>query len=170
MKKNNTTLIFITSMLVLILVIFLFFYFLRVIKNKNQHTAVVLTTLQEKISEKENALTFNEKVTEIESLQKKINNLFVNPNKIDEFVNYLEEIGRTTNSEVSVKDVKENKDVLTFTLSMKGGFNDVIKSITLLENIPYQTDITSVVLNEEVEENLIKTVQVDVVFSILSLK
>lgn len=170
MKKNYTTLIFITSILWLIVVVIVLIFFLKIIKNKNQHTAVILTNLQEKILEKENVLMFNEKISEIESLQKKVNDLFVNPNKIDEFVNYLEEIGKITNSEVSVKDVKEDKDILTFTLLMKGEFDNVIKSISLLENIPYQTDITSVVLNEEVGENLIKTVQADVIFNILSLK
>lgn len=166
MKKNHTTLIFIVSILTIILFVALLGFFLKVIKNKNQHTAVILATLQDKISEKENILKFNEKILETEEIQKKINNLFVDPNKIDEFVNYLEKIGEDTNSEVSVIDVKDNKKILSFNLSIRGSFDNVVKSITLLENIPYQTDIVSFTLNEEAEQ---KTVQANVIFNILSL-
>ncbi len=75
-------------------------------------------------------------------------------------------MGEDTNSEVSVIDVKDNKKILSFTLSIKGSFDNVVKSITLLENIPYQTDIVSFTLNEEAEQGI---VQADVVFNILSL-
>jgi len=166
MKKNHTTLIFIISILTIILFVALLGFFLKVIKNKNQHTAVIWVTLQDKISEKENVLKFNEKIVETEEIQKKINSLFVDPDKIDEFVNYLEKVGEDTNSEVSVIDVKDNKKILSFILSIRGNFDNVVKSITLLENIPYQTDIVSFTLNEEVEQG---TVQADVVFNILSL-
>lgn len=183
MKKNHTTPILIVSILVVILTICLFIFFLKVIKNKNQHVSVVLTTLEEKMKEKENAIIFAEKVTEIKSLQDSINNYFIDPNKIDTFVGYLEEIGLSLGSEVSVESIvipPKTKNTVAFKLSIIGTFEEVMKTITFLENIPYKINITQINLNKDItqqtQEVIVKseiqnvpTWQADVSFNILSL-
>lgn len=173
MKKNYTTLIFTFSIFISILSICLFIFFLKVIKNKNQHTSVVITTLEEKMKEKENAVMFTEKIAEIKSLQDSINSRFVDPNKIDIFVSYLEKIGLNLNSEVVVNNIEiqpKTKNIIIFKLSIKGTFQEVIKTITFLENIPYQINITQVYLNKDIiqgQEAL--TWHANVSFNILSL-
>ena len=186
MKKNYTTLIFIFSILATILVICLFIFLLKVIKNKNQHASVVLTTLEEKMKEKENAIIFAEKITEIKSLQDSINNHFVDSDKIDSFVGYLEEIGLNLGSEVLVNSIEippKTKNIILFNLSIMGTFQEVMKTITFLENIPYQINITQVYLNKDIiqstkvdvkdvkQEKILETPtwQADISFNILSL-
>ena len=155
MKKNYTTPIFIFSILASILAICLFIFFLKVIKNKNEHASVVLTTLEEKIKEKENAIMFSKKVAEIKSLQDSINSHLVNPNKMDSFVGYLEEIGPSLGSEVVVNSIEippKTQNIISFQLSVVGTFQKVMETITFLENIPYQISITQVYLNKDIKQ------------------
>lgn len=186
MKKNYATPILIFSSLVTILTICLFIFFLKVIENKDQHASAVLTTLQEKMKEKENAIIFAEKVSEIKLLRDSINSHFVDPNKIDMFVNYLEEMGLEFGSEVLVKNIEippKTKNTIIFNLSINGTFKEVMRTITFLENIPYKINITQVYLNKDMEQQvpgtqgvagnnkIIETPmwQADISFNILSL-
>lgn len=186
MKKNYTILILIFSTLATILAICLFIFFLEVIKNKNQHTSVVLTTLGEKMKEKENTIMFAGKIAEIKSLQDSINGHFVDPNKIDSFVGYLEEIGSRLGSEVLVNNIEippKTKNIISFNLSIMGTFQEVMRTITFLENIPYQISITQVYLNKNMAQSIqgdvkigaqekipkIQTWQADISFNILSI-
>ncbi|MFA5773560.1 MAG: hypothetical protein WC908_02710 [Candidatus Paceibacterota bacterium] len=185
MKKNQTTLILIFSIIATILAICLFFFLLKVIKNKNQQASVVFTTLEKKIREKENTIMFAEKVAEIKLLQDSVNSYFVDPNRIDIFVGYLEEIGSSVGGEVIVQSIEvplKTKSIISFKLSILGTFEEVMKTIALLENIPYQIDITQVYLNKDIIQGTqgdvkdvkkekvveIPTWQADISFNILS--
>jgi hypothetical protein len=182
MKKSQTTSILIFSVITTVLVVGLFVFCLRVIKNKNQHTSAVLLTLQEKIKEKENATMFAEKVSEIQNTKELIGNYFVDSNRIDAFVGYLEDFSVVTGANVTVKGIeilKDDKKNISFKLEIVGTFQDVMESITLLENIPYQVDILQVYLNKNIEQvqdtsNVkvkslkIPTWQADIAFNILS--
>jgi hypothetical protein len=186
MKKTHTILKLILSIIVTILAIGLLVLFLRIIKNKDQNISVVIATLQEKMKEKEDAAIFAEKVTEIKLLQDSTNSHFVDSDKIDTFVGYLEEMGSSLGSEVSIKNIEipeKTKKLISFKLSILGTFQEVMKTITFLENIPYQINITQVYLNKEIQESpqgsiedkkdeIIQTTsnwQADVSFNILSL-
>lgn len=186
MKKNYTTLIFIFSILISILAICLFIFFLKVIRNKNEHASVVLTTLEEKMKEKENAIMFSKKVAETKSLQDSINSHFVDPNKMDIFVSYLEEIGSSLGSLVVVNSIEippKTQNIISFQLSISGTFQKVMETVTFLENIPYQISITQVYLNKDIIQTTqgdVKTItpvkitslptwQADVSFNVISL-
>ncbi len=152
MKKSRTILILIISIITTILVICLFVFFLKIIKNKNEHTSAVLSTLEQKMKEKENTAMFSEKITEIKSIQSSIDSHFVDPNEIDVFVGYLENIGIRTGVNVLVKNIEiplKTKNVISCKLSIVGNFQGVAKTIALLENIPYQVNVTQMYINKE---------------------
>lgn len=184
MKKHLTIPIFIFSILTAIFAVLLFVFFFKVIENKNQHASVVLVTLQEKLKEKEDSIIFSGKVAELKSIQDSINSYFVDSNKIDTFVSYLEGIG--LGSVVSVKSIEipiKTKNTIAIKVSVTGTFKEVMNTITMLENIPYQVNITQIYLNESqkevVQDNFkvttkpkvskISTWQADISFNILSL-
>jgi len=155
MKKNNTNINLILSALLAILTICLFIYFLRIIKNKNEHTSAVLSVLEKKMQDKENSVIFSQKITEIKSIESSINNYFLDPNEIDIFVDYLEKIGLNFGSEVVVNNIEipeKIKDTILFKLSIIGSFDDVMKTTTFLENIPYQINITQIYLNKNTKK------------------
>ncbi len=156
MKRNKTILILISSIIATILAICLFIFFMKVIKNKNEHTSVVLSTLENKMKEKEESMIFAEKVTEIKSLQDSINSHFLDPNKVDTFVGYLEEIGSNLGSSVSVKSIEvpsKTKNIISVKILVSGTFQEAMETISYLENIPYQLDITQIYLNKDMGEN-----------------
>ena len=151
MKRSYTILIFIASIITTIIVVGLFVFFLNVIKNKNEHISAVFSALEEKIAEKENARIFSEKISEIKLIDSNLDDYFVNPNTIDTFVGYLEGIGPTMGVGISVNGVEvptKTKNLITFKLSVKGSFQNVARTISFLENIPYQINITQFYLNK----------------------
>ena len=183
MKKNYTTALFIFSIFTTILAVCLFIFFLKVINNKNQHTAAVLTTLGRSMQDKENAVIFAGKVSEIKSIQDSVTNYFVDKNKIDTFVDYLEKSGANFGSEVSVVSIEVptlSKNTVTIKLSIVGKFQNVMNTVSYLENIPYQINITQYYLNKNIPEEVqvdptkpkapnVSTWEADVSFNILSL-
>ena len=182
MKSKRTTILLIISILTTTVVIMSFVFFLRIIKNKNEHTSVVIATLEEKMTQKENATIFAEKVEEIKSLNNLISARFIDPNKIDEFVSYLENLGSVTQATISVKGIdvpKETKNIINIELTVEGSFEQVSRTLTLLENIPYQVEVMKIYMNKNIQPNAkddekVKTPetsdwQADITFNILSL-
>lgn len=179
MRKKNTILILIFSLVATLIAVGIFLFVLKVIKNKNQHTSVALVSLQEKIKDKENATIFASKVEEIKNLREKISEYFVNPENIDVFVSNLEEIGTNLGSTVEVKGIEippKVKNTIIIRLSVGGTFNEVINTVSFLESLPYQVNINQMYINKDVVEELkegetpkAKTWQADVSFNILSL-
>lgn len=182
MKRKKTTLIFIISTIITLLVVGIIVFSFRIIKIKNENTSTMTLALQTKKKEKDNALLFAAKITEIDALLTSMDSRFIDSDKIDTFVSYLEEIGPTLGSEITVKSVEvpeKVKNTIIFSLMITGSFNDVVKTIALIENIPYQININQVFLNKNLDpqktENTkesvleIPTWQADISFSILSL-
>ncbi len=156
MKKNHTNLILIISIIILLLCTGSFIYLLSIIKNKNLHTSVVLSTLEEKISEKENINDLEKKILELGDVKKRINDYLIDPSNIDLFVEYLENTGLINKVELNVKSVevpKNEKNTISISTNMKGSFNDIAKVIALLENSSYNINIKSVYLNQELLPN-----------------
>jgi cbb3-type cytochrome oxidase subunit 3 len=179
MKTKHTTLRFIWSIFFTIVLIAIFIFVLRVIKNKNHYTSAATIVLEEGIRKKENALVFFERINEVKIIEDLIDSHFVEEGQVDIFVDYLEKLGTATGSEVVVRgiDIPEKQDnVIIFKLSISGDFDQVIKTVSLLENIPYQINITQFNLNKDItisssegggEQEIIGW-QSDVTFNIVS--
>jgi Tfp pilus assembly protein PilO len=154
MNKNKSTLIFYLSILTALLTVGVFIFFFRIIKNKNEHTSAVLTVLENKIIKKENINTLEKKVAELEATRQAIEGYFVNSNNIDSFINYLEKLGTSARTQLEVENVEIStveKNTVLVKLSVKGTFTDVMQTVTLIENIPYQIHFTSVYLSKNTQ-------------------
>jgi len=157
MKNKKSTLILIVSIIVTLVIIGMFIYMLRVIRNKNYFTSAALIVLKEGMEKKENILVFSERINEVKQIQEKISRYFINQDKIDTFVDYLEKLGIGIGSEVIVKSIdvlEKEKNVVIFNISISGEFDQVLKTIYLLENIPYQINITKLYLNKNITTKL----------------
>lgn len=178
MIKKHITLKFVLSIFSAIVIIVAFIFFLKIIKEKNKNTSISLTTLQEKIKTKEKINMFFEKSNEIKTLQSSLNNYFVDTTKIDTFVSYLESLGGDIGSKIVVKEIvapEEANKMIEFQVSITGDFDQVTKTIILLENIPYQIEVTRVYYNKDtkIEEEgkiiVAPTWKADLTFKILSI-
>ncbi len=183
MKKDKTNLIFIVSVLISLMLLSFLISFFKVIQNKNRYTSNVLATLSNKIVSRDNDEILTEKFSELKSINNKISNYFIEPEKINLFINYLEELGTNNNTKLVVKNAEipsNKKDTILVKVSISGTFNNVIKVIYLLENSPFYINLTQAFVNEDIQpttpdnsktniKKSIPTWQADVSFSVLSL-
>ena len=146
MKKNHTKLIFyisIVSMLIAIAVLIIFF---KIVENKNKHISAVTTTLKKKISDKEHGEAIASKLAEVDTIYSNVKSHFVDSTQIDSFVEYLEKIALDLGTSVKVENFEipeAEKNTMLVRVSFAGDFTNVMKTIKLLENTPYQTRITN---------------------------
>jgi len=175
MKKDHTILILIVSIIITIITVLLFLFLLKVIENKNQHTSAVFKTLEDKMQEKENISVNASKIAELNLIHSSINNYFVDPDKIDMFVGYLEDIGSNIGSSISVESIEvsgKDKNIISVKLSIQGTFQKMMNTISFLENIPYQINITQIYLSKDMKQvkgSKTPTWQANVSFNVLSL-
>lgn len=152
MYKKRTTLTLILSMLAMVISIATLVLFFKIIANKNEHTSALSRSLVDKIAMKENADTLIKNIDEVENIKKIINEHFVDSTKIDSFIDYLEKLGVSASTEVKVESFdtsKTEKNILSVTLSINGKFSNIINTIKLLENAPYQIHIIRTSLIEQ---------------------
>lgn len=183
MKKKYTNLMLIVSIVMALITISAFIFIFKVIENKNKHASKVLITLADKMAEKENAKLLAKKVTELGIVHENINNYFIDPSKIDTFVDYLEKLGIENKTDLSIKNIEareKEQNIITFEVLVSGSFNDVMKVVYLLENIPYNVSLNQVFINENTKkieeevkgikkETIISNWQADIIFNILNL-
>lgn len=185
MKKSKTNLILIVSIILFLASLTALVYFINIIKNKNKHISAVVSTLEEKINEKENISILEKKVAELGDVENDLGSHIVDTSKVDTFVGYLENMGASNNVALSVKSVEVPKNVKNKVLvgiNLAGDFTNIVKVIDLLENSPYNIIITSSYLNKELVQasDLVTGVdtppgeaksswQADITFSVLSI-
>ena len=163
-----------------------FVYFLNIIKNKNEHTSVVLSTLNKKIKDKENINTLEKKFYEIGEIKKKVSSYIVDTAQIDTFVEYLESIGTNNNVNFvvgSVETSKLTKNSVNVKVSIIGSFEDVTRAVFILENSPYYITVNSSFINKDItlktDDPMLQTKEIikdtdsswqaDISFSVLTL-
>lgn len=152
MSRKKTTLILIISIITTILAVAVLVLFFRIINNKNIHTSSVLSTLDQKMEEKENIEILQEKIFEIEETRDNLSNHLFNSEFIDTFVSYIEDLGASVGTQISVvgiESIKNEKNLMQIKISSQGSFSNVAKSIALIENMPYQIDIMQIYLNKD---------------------
>lgn len=182
MDKKYDNLILIISILIALFTIFASVFFFKVIQNKNEHTSRVLLTLSERMNDQKNAEILKNKLDELNLIEKEINDYFVDPNKIDTFVDYLEKLGIDNNTELIIKNVEilsKKKNTIAIKVLITGDFTNVMKVIYALENISYNVNLnqafvnkeskTTIGVNETDEEVVTSFWQADLSFEILTL-
>lgn len=153
MKNKKSLIMLIVSIFTFLIMIGVFILFMRIIQNKNIHTSTVLSTLESKMIEKENFNVLENKVKEIQVTHEEINSYFLDKNKADLFVGYLENLGLNFNTQVVVKSIEVStvdKNTIMLKIEINGSFDNIMKTISLLENSPYNIFINSVYLNKEI--------------------
>ncbi len=155
-KKVLTRLIL--SLIFALIMLGLFIFINRVIKNKNIHISKILFTLREKEDQNKNAILLKQKLREVESMQSTIISHLVDKKKPDVFVFFLEELGDRGGTTVDVKNIsisKKESNKMDVSLIIEGSFNNVMKTISLLENTPYRLKINSINIDSHKKESLI---------------
>lgn len=152
MNKDRTTIKLIASVLLAISTVVLFMFVFKIIENKNKHTNATISALELKMIEKENLDLMADKISEYEETQSLIDGYFLEKQKADLFVEFLENLGKENNTELTVKSIEiDNKKdgLISLKIFIYGDFNSVVKTISLLENSNYSISINNLYLNKE---------------------
>lgn len=155
MKKTKTTIIFTTTLILALLSISIFIFFMKVIQNKNTHIQAVYTTLEEKTKEKNQIDTIRKNNDFIKQSQERVNSYFVDTTDISVLINYLESIGDQGGVVLTVDNVETSKTddkFISVKVSLEGSFSSNIKTIRMLEHIPYKTHFNNIYINKDISE------------------
>lgn len=171
MKLKKTILILILSTTIFLAVSSLLVFFFNVIKNKNLHTNTTLMTLENKINEKEKEKILKQRISEVENTNQNLKNHYLNPEEIDTFVTYLENMGNNVNTKIVFKNVEisEKDKMINFKIQITGAFSRVAQAIELIENAPYQINISQVFLNKSISVDSQKNIELNKQEKIISI-
>ncbi len=156
MNKNHTKSIFYLSIIVTLLAVGAFAVLFKII-SKNEHTSLVLSTLDDKMIKKENSSALTSKLAEIDAIKKTIKGYFVDTTAIDSFIDYLEKLGLGFGITVKVENFEMSsvdKNILNVEISSKGTFDDMMRVTKLIENAPYQINVKRVSLAKSLAGNI----------------
>jgi hypothetical protein len=152
MNKNRTKILFALSIVTMMLACTTLVFFLRVIKNKNEHTSALTLTLADKMAEKQSTEDTKKKTGEVETTRALVESYFVNSSESDAFINYLEGLGTTAGSEVTVDSLDiapASKNILLVQISGSGTFSSLMRTLELLENSPYKIHVMRTYFNQQ---------------------
>lgn len=171
MKLKKTILILILSTTIFLAVSSLLVFFFNVIKNKNLHTNTTLMTLENKINEKEKEKILKQRISEVENTNQNLKNHYLNPEEIDTFVTYLENMGNNVKTKIVFKNVEisEKDKMINFKIQITGAFSRVAQAIELIENAPYQINISQVFLNKSISVDSQKNIELNKQEKIISI-
>jgi len=150
MKRDHTRLMFIISILVTIVFSLALFYFFKLITNKNTSTVDILSTLSKNMAQKNNTEVLLKKSEELEKTDELVNSYFIDSSKISDFVDSLDKLGQNNNTQIKVLNVavpQNAKNTIMVKLSIVGNFNNVMRTVYLLEDSPFFVDITQAFVN-----------------------
>lgn len=110
------------------------------------------------INEKKNNITaFKKFLEEIKEDKNRINGVFLIEDKIIKFIENLEKISKLAQTEIEIQSalLSEKEDLgPVFNFKLTGSFENLFRSLSLMENLPHQIEIKELRLVKEREENL----------------
>lgn len=150
MNSRKTKIILVLVILLTAFVCTGFVYEYILIQNMKSHTLDLQTEL---ISEKESLDSFNSLVkttSNIKEDSEKANKFFIKKDEIANFLDVVEGIASSTQTDVSIKSVGEKKiqdsAVLSLNIGVTGSYKNVYYTLSLLQELPYQTEIQKIKL------------------------
>ncbi len=152
MKQQRTIFILSLSIVFACASLGAFIIVFRMVEHKNQHTSAVEIALAEKIADEEHSAVLSKKIADLQASKNIIDSYFANPSNIDTFVGTLENLGSQFGSLITVNNVEvapDKQNIMTTEFTVHGSFQEVMRTVSALENAPYQIHIKELNINRE---------------------
>ena len=145
MKYNFPKIPFFLSLLLLGLSCLGFFTLYAKIKNNNLIEEQIFAEWQVEDSKREEIKTLNRFLYNTEQDRKSLDSHFAQSSNVVPFLDMLEKLASQVGSkaEVLLVNMPDDNSGLDVEVKISGGFESMYKFITLLENSPYEIEITS---------------------------
>lgn len=148
-KNNKKTKIILIVVLVLNLVLIgLYAYSFFRVKIKNEKIVVASQDLEKQLDKEGEIGNIEKIIKDTKKERKKLNAYFVTRDDIVGFTQKIESLGRISNTQLTITDLKTQDDTLSFRLSSKGKFADIVYLISLIENLPFKLSINKAYINK----------------------
>ena len=142
---------------------FVFFVVYQKINSINKTSEQVLSEWKTEAIRRDEIKSLNKSIKVIEQERASLETHFAQSSDVVPFLNIIEELGLKVGAKAEVASVDIAKDGTGLMVEMKasGSFESVYKLLMLLENSPYELELTSFNVRESVEKK-----QWDAVFKI----
>lgn len=150
--RKTLIILFVWIVIFLATTAFVVFGFIKIEKMKTS----VASIEQEIIKEKESLQAFESLIKTTSSLKtdsEKINSFYIKRDEVINFINIIESLASTTNTQLSIQTVVDKKmptngTLLSVDISAHGSYSNLHYLIRLLEELPYQTEIQNIKLSK----------------------
>jgi hypothetical protein len=152
-KKIQRIIIFFSVINVLLLGLYGVLYFS--IKEKNQKTTEIYSSLYKKASEKEILLSIEKSLASTVDKRKIMETYFVKPAEAVSFIEQIEDLGDYARVEIKLNSVtppKKKGEVFFLDFSAKGGFENMYRLFSLIDEMPYRVSIKKATLAAQAPE------------------
>jgi hypothetical protein len=151
MPLRKTYIIFFITVLSSSVAIFSFFYVFKIIKNKNDHSSSILSSIQSIVDQKNNINTLQKTVMETKEKEAHLSSYLVHSSSLNDFIGFLEGEGVALSMPVEVVSVNASPDKansINVEIKGTGSFEKVMRLLALIENAPYQIHIDHTYINK----------------------
>jgi hypothetical protein len=144
MKINFQKKYLIIASVFLVLSFFAFFFLYQKIGEIKRVTNQTELALKEEIQKQEKVKSLSVLMQSIEQEKISFESHFVKKSDIVSFLNSIEQLAEIVGANASITTVDENKEgtQLALSVSTEGSFDSIYKFLMLLENAPYEIEIT----------------------------
>jgi hypothetical protein len=150
--RKTLIILFVWISIFLAMTAFVVFGFIKIEKMKKIANSVE----QEIVQEKESLQAFESLIKTTSSIKtdsEKINSFYIKRAEVINFINKIESLASTTNTQLSIQRVVDKKmstngTLLFIDISAHGSYSNLHYLIRLLEELPYQTEIQNIKLSK----------------------
>lgn len=122
-------------------------YAFNAVKVKNEQASLVSAELNEYLSKEGTINLLKKTVKDTDGDRKKMEGYFVGRDDIPKFTKDIEALGEMSGAELTITDLRTQENVLSFDISSRGSFPDIMHLISLFEFLPFKVEVTKAYIN-----------------------
>ena len=154
MQKNYHKKSLVFSIIFFVCCCFTFFFIYQKIESINKTSDQILAEWQKEALRRDEIKSLNKSIKVIEQERALLETHFAQSSDVVPFLNTIEGLGLKVgaNAEVTLVDIPKDSIGLMVEMNASGKFESIYKLLMLLENSPYELELTSFDIKNSVEE------------------
>jgi len=149
MKYNkNTKTIFVVILALNFILAGVYISLFYAVRAKNEKVAVASQELEKELNRDGDISIVAKTVKDTKKQREKLDAYFIMRDDIVGFTQKIESLGDVSNTQLAITGLNTQDDTLSFGLTSKGSFVDVVHLIYLIENLPFKLDINKSYINK----------------------
>ncbi len=154
MKNNIQKIPFLVAVTLLLASSFAFLFLYMQINKNNDRAEADLNKWEAEVARREEIKSLDRTLKNVQEEKAELEKHFAQSSDVVPFLNTIESLARAVGTDPEIMSVESSKesDILLVGMQTRGSFEAVYKFLMLLENSPYQVELTSVNVSRSVGE------------------